>query len=136
MVIFGYFNFLWVCVYTCLVWQSIYIYNFMFVTHKLCFPLMVHFVLQWNLYVPMILQFQMHCGWIFAAFLLNVNLMFIAYGATVLLQIFLASLSLALIVDATMYSLIRLPDSRPNYTIPSVFVWTTVSLTIFEHMKN
>ena len=60
----------------------------------------------------------------------NLNLMFVAYGATVILQIVLASLSFALIVSVTVYLLILLPDVRPNYTIPSVFTWATVSFLI------
>jgi len=74
--------------------------------------------------------FEIHCGWIFAAFLLNVSVTLISWGANAVLQIIVAALSLSFLVFIAVYVLIMLPSGGPNYTIPSVFVWATLGITL------
>jgi benzodiazapine receptor len=76
--------------------------------------------------------FEIHCGWIFAAFVLNVNVTFIAWGAGAQLQFWLALFSLAFLIFIAIYALFNLPDdgSRPIYTIPSVLTWATFGIAI------
>jgi benzodiazapine receptor len=69
--------------------------------------------------------FQIHCAWIFAAFVLNVNLTFVAWGAGSNLQYWNAIISLIILSCLTIYILIKL---ERFYTIPIVFVWTTFGI--------
>ncbi len=78
----------------------------------------------------MIIKFEIHCGWIFAAFVLNVNIALISWGAGATVLFLFALLSLGFLVFVAMYVLIKLSGGRPNYTIPIVFVWALLGITL------
>ena len=84
--------------------------------------------------------FQIHCGWIFCATMLNINVMAISMGAEGFFQTFLALISLGFLgVQAYLYLGLALGLFPPRHsppthvavlTIPSVFAWATVHSSI------
>lgn len=80
------------------------------------------------------LQFLIHFGWIFTAFLLNVNLFMVAAGANAIVQILSALISLVLVVllaVVSLYFTIILPIG-PFYTVPGVVSQTAdTTLVLF-----
>ena len=84
--------------------------------------------------------FQIHCGWIFCASMLNINVMAISMGAEGFFQTFLALISLGFLgVQAYLYLGLALGLFPPRHsppthvavlTIPSVFAWATVHSSI------
>ena len=72
--------------------------------------------------------FRIHCGWIVAASLVNVNLVLVKLKESASAQF---SLALASLVVALVVALLRLFGStRTHYVIPCVLVWATVSSTL------
>uniref|UniRef100_A0A7S3PWZ6 Uncharacterized protein n=1 Tax=Chaetoceros debilis TaxID=122233 RepID=A0A7S3PWZ6_9STRA len=71
--------------------------------------------------------FQIHCGWIFCATMLNINVMAISMGAGGFFQTILALISLGFLGVQAYVSLVGL---EAVLTIPSVFAWATVRSSI------
>jgi len=70
--------------------------------------------------------FMLHCGWIFSAFALNVNVLLVDFEVGATGQTVAAFVSLGYFVGITLYSLFGM--KRAQYTIPSVFVWTILGI--------
>uniref|UniRef100_A0A7S3PX82 Uncharacterized protein n=1 Tax=Chaetoceros debilis TaxID=122233 RepID=A0A7S3PX82_9STRA len=71
--------------------------------------------------------FQIHCGWIFCATMLNINVMAISMGAGGFFQTILALISLGFLGVQAYVSLVGL---EAVLTIPSVFAWATLGIFI------
>lgn len=78
--------------------------------------------------------FDIHCAWICAASVLNINVWFISMGGGAILQQILAYLGLIFFIVVAYVSLFEDNMSMPNYTFPSVFAWTTFG-NFFELMN-
>merc|ERR1712174_50104 len=76
--------------------------------------------------------FEVHCGWIIAASVLNVNLLIVERGYDVSVQTCVGIVSLAVLL--TIASLVLYFPSRPNDTIPVVLSWA--SGCIFAELNN
>lgn len=77
--------------------------------------------------------FEIHCGWIFAAFALNVNVVVVSISDNEKVQASIGALSLLSFIVITVciaYSL----KGGPNYTIPAVFSWA--SFGIFRELLD
>lgn len=66
--------------------------------------------------------FEIHCGWIFAAFALNVNVVSVASHDNEYIQAVVGALSLIALIGVVAYIEYCL-DGGPNYVIPAVFAW-------------
>jgi hypothetical protein len=73
----------------------------------------------WILQFP----FEIHTGWICAAFALNLNILGVALGANAETQVVVAAISLVVL---TVVALVCLGLKRPQFTLPWVVVWATV----------
>lgn len=73
----------------------------------------------WLLQFP----FEIHCSWITAALVLNMNILVVASGASAEAQAFMAAASLAVLATASFICLIIL--KRPKFVLPSVAAWAT-----------
>ena len=69
--------------------------------------------------------FMLHCGWIFSAFALNVNVLLVDNDVGNSGQVAAAFASLGYFFLIILYSLFGM--KKAQYTIPGVFVWTIVS---------
>lgn len=67
--------------------------------------------------------FCLHCGWITAATALNLNVLFVARGASAALQLAVAIVSLAALHAFSVWVLFYL--SKPNYTLAAVLAWAS-----------
>lgn len=65
--------------------------------------------------------FSLHCGWIFTAFALNMNVVVVAHSDNELLQAMFGALSLVALFGFVAY--VYCLDGPPNYVIPTVFAW-------------
>lgn len=74
--------------------------------------------------------FEIHCGWIIVATILNANIVIVSRNASVEIQLAGAMLSLALVVMVATIVLF-VTKKGPRYTIPFVLAWAMVSS--FEH---
>lgn len=74
----------------------------------------------WLLQFP----FEIHCGWICAAFALNLNIVGVASDASAAAQVAVAAISLVALTFAA-FACIGL--KIPQFTLPWVVVWATVS---------
>ena len=74
----------------------------------------------WLLQFP----FEIHLGWIVAAFVLNLNIVVVASGASAGTQCVVAGVFLAVLAVLSGVCLFLL--KRPNYTVPWVVVWAAV----------
>jgi len=76
----------------------------------------------WLLQFP----FEIHYSWIAAAFALNMNILAVASGGSAQTQTAVATASLAIlaIVSFTCLKIMK----RPQFTLPSVAAWATVSV--------
>ena len=72
--------------------------------------------------------FDIHCGWITVATILNVNIVFVAADASVVIQVGVTILSLAALLIAMMVALF-ITNKRPRYTIAFVLAWASVSVS-------
>lgn len=72
--------------------------------------------------------FEIHCGWIFAAFAVNVNAAIVAGEGGASAQMFWAVLSLLYVLTVTVASFIYKKES--NFTIPSVLAWASLGIAI------
>jgi len=81
----------------------------------------------WLLQFP----FELHLGWIMAAFALNINVVLVANKASSAVQVVAAAISLAVVTIASLSCLLR--GKTPKYTIPSVAIWTTFWIYIALH---
>mmetsp|Transcript_27701 Transcript_27701/g.52515 ORF Transcript_27701/g.52515 Transcript_27701/m.52515 type:complete len:305 (-) Transcript_27701:54-968(-) len=73
----------------------------------------------WLLQFP----FEIHFGWISAAFALNLNILLVNSGVSSGAQSLMAGISLALLALMALVCLFLI--KRPNYTLPWVVVWAT-----------
>lgn len=76
----------------------------------------------WLLKAP----FDVHCGWIIAASLVNINVVLVKWGTSSTVQFISAIASLLLLLLANVY---YLHLSRPVFAIPLVLAWASVSLS-------
>jgi hypothetical protein len=76
----------------------------------------------WLLQFP----FEIHCSWITAALLLNMNILVVNLGGSAEIQAMVASASLAILALASFICLKIL--NRPQFVLPSVAAWALVSL--------
>lgn len=74
----------------------------------------------WLLQFP----FDVHLGWICAAFVLNLNIVAVDLGSSADTQVVCAAISLVALV---LVALACLGLKRPHFTLPWVVVWATVS---------
>jgi len=72
--------------------------------------------------------FEIHCGWIFAAFAVNANAAIVAGEGGASAQMFWAVLSLLYILTVTVASFVY--KKEPNFTIPSVLAWASLGIAI------
>lgn len=72
--------------------------------------------------------FMLHCGWIFSAFALNVNVLLIDNDVGNSGQVAAAFASLGYFFLITLYSLFGM--KKAQYTIPGVFVWTILGIIL------
>jgi hypothetical protein len=75
----------------------------------------------WLLQFP----FEIHCGWICAAFALNLNIIGVALDASASTQVAVASVSLVVLAFS---SVACIGLKMPQFTLPWVVVWATVSV--------
>lgn len=66
--------------------------------------------------------FEIHCGWIIVATILNANIVIVARGLSLETQIAATMISLALVLMATTIALF-VPKKRSSYTIAFVLAW-------------
>lgn len=66
--------------------------------------------------------FEIHCGWIFAAFALNVNVIVVSRSNSDIVQAIFGALSLLAFVAIIVFIQFTLKGGL-NYTIPAVFAW-------------
>lgn len=76
----------------------------------------------WLLQFP----FEIHCSWITAALLLNMNILVVKLGGSAEIQAMVASASLAMLAMASFICLKIL--NRPQFVLPSVAAWALVSV--------
>jgi len=76
--------------------------------------------------------FSLHCGWIAAAFAVNVNTFVYAAGAQAEAQLIWSYFTLGFAPLVAIFSLVHL--SPPDFTIPSVLVWATIGIA--SELKN
>lgn len=72
--------------------------------------------------------FAVHSGWVTAATLLNTNVVVVAYGNSVPVELAVGIVSLAILYAATVF-LLTVPR-RPNYTICCVLSWATGAIAV------
>ena len=70
--------------------------------------------------------FEIHCGWIIVATILNANIVLVARNASVEIQLAATMLSLGLVLMVTTIVLF-VTKKGPRYTIPFVLAWAMVS---------
>mmetsp|Transcript_3239 Transcript_3239/g.5441 ORF Transcript_3239/g.5441 Transcript_3239/m.5441 type:complete len:280 (-) Transcript_3239:1442-2281(-) len=81
----------------------------------------------WLLQFP----FELHLGWIMAAFALNINVVLVADKASSTVQVVAAALSLGVLTVSSLSCLYKV--KTPNFTIPSVAIWTTFWIYVELH---
>ena len=81
----------------------------------------------WNEYWLFKFPFEIHCGWIFAASLLNLNILLISIGAGPVVQFISALVSIGFLVEVAVY---YLKMDRLNYALPAVFAWATFGMFV------
>ena len=74
----------------------------------------------WLLHTP----FEVHAGWVVAAFALGINVLVVSLGGSAQMQVIVAALSLVALATA---SVVWLALERPLFTLPLVAAWATVS---------
>lgn len=77
----------------------------------------------WLLQFP----FEIHLAWISAALVLNTNIVVVGVGASAKTQVALAAVSLVILAVAAFSCLFVV--NRPQFTVPWVIAWATVSDT-------
>ena len=70
-------------------------------------------------YFLYLFPFTVHCGWIYAASALNINVVLVRYGASAQAQVVMAGVCLAGLLMVAMLFLFR----RQDFTIPCVLAW-------------
>lgn len=73
--------------------------------------------------------FEVHLGWIMAAFAVNLNVAAVASGAGASAQVAAAAASLGLLALASVACLL-FSKGRPNHAIPSVIAWATLWISV------
>jgi len=86
----------------------------------------------WKDYLLLQFPFELHLGWIAAAFALNVNVLVVASGATAKFQLAVGGISLAILTIVSIACLLAL--GRPQYTFPLVATWAT--FWISQELRN
>jgi benzodiazapine receptor len=76
--------------------------------------------------------FSIHCGWIAAAFAVNVNVLVLSMGSTARTQEAWAYATIVYAVFCALMALVFL--SPPDFTIPSVLVWASIGIA--SELKN
>ncbi len=77
----------------------------------------------WLLQFP----FELHLGWIMAAFVLNVNIVLVSIQSSNTVQVIAAAVSLGVLACASILCLFK---ERPLYTIPAVIAWASFFIYI------
>lgn len=83
----------------------------------------------WFLKAP----FDIHCGWIIAASLVNINVVLVKWGSSAAVQFSAAIVSILLLLLANVY---YLHLSRPVFAIPLVLAWACVSAWRYLHSSS
>ena len=78
----------------------------------------------WLLQFP----FELHLGWIMAAFVLNVNIVLVSLQSSNTVQVIAAAVSLGVLACASILCLFK--AQRPLYTIPAVIAWASFFIYI------
>ncbi len=81
----------------------------------------------WLLQFP----FELHLSWIMAAFALNVNVVLVAEKVSSTVQVVAGVISLGVLTMVSLLCLFKV--KTPNYTIPSVAIWTTFWIYVGLH---
>jgi len=71
--------------------------------------------------------FEIHCGWLFLAFALNVNVVVVSRSDSEIVQAIFGALSLLAFIGIILHIEFRL-QGGPNYTIPIVFAWASFGI--------
>jgi len=71
--------------------------------------------------------FAVHCGWIFLAFALNVNVVVVSRSDSEILQAIFGALSLLAFIGVVTYIELCV-QGGPNYTIMAVFAWASAGI--------
>jgi len=79
----------------------------------------------WVMEFPM----ELHAGWIMAATLVNLNIVFVSCGASSKIQIIIAWLSLAVVLCLGIFVIAVVTDGHP-YVIPFVLAWASFAMSI------
>lgn len=82
----------------------------------------------WLLQFP----FELHLGWIMAAFVLNVNIVLVSLQSSNTVQVIAAAVSLGVLACASILCLFK--AQMPLYTIPAVIAWA--SFFIYLGLNN
>lgn len=82
-------------------------------------------LVSWKDYLLLQFPFEIHLGWIAAAFALNINVLVVASGASAKTQCAVAGVSLAILTIVSGACLFAM--ERPQYTFVLVAIWATVS---------
>ena len=77
----------------------------------------------WLLQFP----FEIHLAWISAALVLNTNIVVVGVGASAKTQVIVGAVSLVILAFAALSCLFV--ANRPQFTVPWVVAWATVSDT-------
>jgi uncharacterized membrane protein len=77
----------------------------------------------WLLQFP----FELHLGWIMAAFVLNVNIVLISIQSSNTVQVIAAAVSLGVLACA---SILSIQGQMPLFTIPAVIAWASFFIYI------
>jgi tryptophan-rich sensory protein/branched-subunit amino acid transport protein AzlD len=83
----------------------------------------------WLLQFP----FELHLGWIMAAFALNINVVLVANKASSTVQVVAAAISLGVLGCTSILCLLQVETTAPIYCIPSVISWASFFIYIELH---
>lgn len=70
--------------------------------------------------------FQIHCGWLWAASLVNVNVVLVSLDLSSAIQVLAAWITLGLLAVVSLYYLI----ANKNYVVPLVVAWASFAVSV------
>jgi hypothetical protein len=94
----------------------------------------VHLFFRGKYYWLLQFPFELHLGWIMAAFALNINVVLVANKASSAVQVVVAAISLGVLGCTSILCLFKVESTAPIYCIPSVISWA--SFFIFIELHN